>query len=53
MDFFIAGSRTTSTTLDYIFLMMLLYPDVQRRAQAELDAVVGRGRLPQLADRKK
>jgi cytochrome P450 len=53
MDFFIAGSMTVSTTLDYVFLMMLLYPDVQRRVQAELDAVVGRGRLPQPADRNR
>lgn len=30
---------------------MILYPDVQRKAQAELDAVVGEGRLPQFADR--
>jgi hypothetical protein len=53
MDFFIAGAQTTSTTLDFVFIMMLLYPDVQRRAQAQLDAVVGRGRPPQLADRNK
>lgn len=32
---------------------MSLYPDVQRKAQVELDAVVGQGRLPQLADRDK
>lgn len=30
---------------------MTLYPEVMRRAQAELDAVVGRGRLPTFADR--
>jgi cytochrome P450 len=28
----------------------MAFPDVQRRAQAELDAVVGRGRLPTFAD---
>jgi cytochrome P450 len=53
MDFFIAGAQTTSTTLDFVFSMMLLYPDVQRRAQAQLDAVIGRGRPPQLSDRNK
>jgi hypothetical protein len=53
MDFFIAGAQTTSTTLDFVFSMMLLYPDVQRRAQAELDAVIGRDRPPQLSDRNK
>ena len=32
---------------------MSLYPDVQRRANTELDTVVGRGRLPDFADREK
>ena len=31
---------------------MTLYPAVQRRAQAELDAVVGRDRLPTFEDRR-
>lgn len=30
---------------------MLLHPDAQKRAQAELDSVVGRERLPTFADR--
>ncbi len=34
------------------FLMaMILYPEVQAKAQAELDQVVGRERLPELSDR--
>ncbi len=31
---------------------MSLFPEVQRKAQAELDAVVGRGRLPGVKDRQ-
>lgn len=31
---------------------MTLYPDVQRRAQQEIDSVIGRDRLPSLADRE-
>jgi len=31
---------------------MTLYPDVQRRAQAEIDEVVGNHRLPTLADKE-
>jgi len=31
---------------------MTLYPDVARKAQAELDAVVGTDRLPQFSDRE-
>jgi cytochrome P450 len=30
---------------------MVLFPDVQKRIQAELDAVVGRKRLPNFEDR--
>jgi cytochrome P450 len=30
---------------------MALHPEVQKKAQAELDAVVGNGRLPTVADR--
>jgi cytochrome P450 len=30
---------------------MVLYPEVQRKAQAEIDAVVGRDRLPDFRDR--
>ena len=30
---------------------MLLHPDVQKKAQAELDRVVGPGRLPDFSDR--
>jgi cytochrome P450 len=32
-------------------LVMVLYPDVQTRAQAEIDSVVGRDRLPTFEDR--
>jgi len=31
---------------------MVLFPDVQRRAQAEIDSVIGAGRLPVYADRE-
>lgn len=30
---------------------MLLYPEVQKRAQAEIDALVGRERLPSYDDK--
>ena len=31
-------------------LAMLVYPDAQKQAQEELDAVVGRARVPTFAD---
>ena len=34
-----------------LFLSLVLFPQVQRRAQAELDAVIGRDRLPTFDDR--
>ncbi|KAJ7222133.1 cytochrome P450 [Mycena pura] len=48
-----AGADTTATALTNFFLAMCLYHDVQRRAHTELDTVVGRGRLPDFADREK
>ncbi|XP_014555486.1 hypothetical protein COCVIDRAFT_16919 [Bipolaris victoriae FI3] len=45
-----AGSETTGTTLNNFMLCMVLFPEVQRRAQEELDRVVGSERLPQWED---
>ena len=45
-----AGGETTSTTLEWWLLAMLVYPSVQARAHAELDEVVGRARTPTFAD---
>jgi hypothetical protein len=33
------------------FVAMLLYPDVQKKAQDELDSAIGRERLPSFEDR--
>ncbi len=51
-DFFLAGSETTSTTLKWAMMYMILHPDIQSRVQRELDEVTGRSRLPCLADRE-
>ncbi|KAH9855276.1 CyP450 monooxygenase [Lenzites betulinus] len=51
LSVYIAGSDTTVASLRAFFLAMAMTPDVQRKAQAELDAVVGRSRLPNLDDR--
>ncbi|EJD00102.1 cytochrome P450 [Fomitiporia mediterranea MF3/22] len=45
------AADTTTSTVKTFFLMMCLYPDIQRRAQDELDRVVGNDRLPTLTDR--
>ncbi|KAG1864813.1 cytochrome P450 [Suillus subluteus] len=45
------GSDTTVSAIYSLFLAMTLFPDVQKKAQAEIDAVVGPDRLPSFADR--
>ncbi|KAH9852971.1 CyP450 monooxygenase [Lenzites betulinus] len=46
-----AGADTTAATLVAFFCAMILFPEVQKRAQAELDAVIGPDRMPEHADR--
>ncbi|KAK7466159.1 hypothetical protein VKT23_004882 [Stygiomarasmius scandens] len=47
----VAGADTTMSTIAIFFLAMSLYPDVQIRAQKELDVVLGPGKLPTYDDR--
>ncbi|KAK5640618.1 hypothetical protein RI129_011429 [Pyrocoelia pectoralis] len=51
LDLLIAGYDTTCNTLSFVFMYLLLHPEVQRNAQKEMDSVIGRGRLPSLEDR--
>ncbi|KAK4508173.1 hypothetical protein PRZ48_001911 [Zasmidium cellare] len=46
-----AGTDTTATTLQHFVKAAVLYPDVMREAQREIDSVVGRDRLPNWEDR--
>ncbi|KAG2074091.1 cytochrome P450 [Suillus decipiens] len=48
-----AASETTTSTLYVFLLAMVLYPEVQARAQAEIDCVIGKAleRLPDWDDR--
>jgi len=48
---FAAGANTSITGLKFFILAMMVFPEVQRRAQDEIDCVVGGGRLPELSDR--
>ncbi|XP_053442283.1 cytochrome P450 2D6-like isoform X2 [Nycticebus coucang] len=49
-DLFSAGMVTTSTTLVWALLLMILHPDVQRRVQQEIDEVIGQVRRPEMSD---
>ncbi|CAB4028729.1 steroid 17-alpha-hydroxylase 17,20 lyase-like [Paramuricea clavata] len=50
VDVVAVGSETSSTWLTWFFLYNVLYPNVQSKIHDELDAVVGRDRLPNRAD---
>ncbi|XP_072045010.1 cytochrome P450 2J4-like [Amphiura filiformis] len=50
-NLFAAGTETTSTTLRWAVLYMMAFPEIQDRIHQELDSVVGRNRLPKLADK--
>ncbi|NWS16813.1 CP2D3 protein, partial [Pachyramphus minor] len=49
-DLFGAGSETTTTTLRWALLYMLLHPEIQSKVQAEIDQVIGRERPPTMTD---
>ncbi|KAG5644939.1 hypothetical protein DXG03_007404 [Asterophora parasitica] len=46
-----AGADTTVSAIYSFFLAMALHPEVAKKAQAEIDAVVGNDRLPTFEDR--
>ncbi|GJJ11068.1 hypothetical protein Clacol_005299 [Clathrus columnatus] len=50
---YITAIDTTNAILLHFFYTMLLHPDVQKRAQEELDKVVGSGALPSFEDFKR
>lgn len=50
IDLFSAGMETTKTTLQWAFLYMAVYPEIQGRVQEEIDSVVGYDRRPTMDD---
>ena len=45
-----ASSTTSSIIIQFMTLIVTAYPDVQRKAQEEIDRVVGRDRAPEYSD---
>lgn len=45
-----AGADTTVSVMATFFLAMTMYPEIQRKAQEELDRIVGTDRLPDFSD---
>ncbi|KAA1473737.1 cytochrome P450 [Dentipellis sp. KUC8613] len=48
---YIAGADTSVSAMTTAVLALLLHPEIQHRAQKEIDGVVGRHRLPTYEDR--
>lgn len=51
LDIFIAGSQTTSITLDLAMMTMASYPDVQRKIHEEIERALPNGQIPAPSDR--
>lgn len=51
LSMYLGGADTTVSSLMTFFLAMTLFPDVQKRAQEEIDRVIGSNRLPVSSDK--
>eukprot|EP00112_Aurelia_sp_Birch-Aquarium-sp1_P013905 Seg298.8 transcript_id=Seg298.8/GoldUCD/mRNA.D3Y31 product="Steroid 17-alpha-hydroxylase/17 20 lyase" protein_id=Seg298.8/GoldUCD/D3Y31 len=50
-DMFTAATETTSTTINWCIAFSVLWPEKQEKIHQELDRVIGRERIPRMADR--
>lgn len=53
VDLFLAGSETTSGTLSFAILYMILNSDIQENVYKEIKETIGLARTPNLEDRAK
>ncbi|KAL8175359.1 UNVERIFIED_CONTAM: hypothetical protein K2H54_020619 [Gekko kuhli] len=53
LDLVMAGTETTATTLQWSVLLMMKYPEIQRKVQEEIKMVLEQGRLPNFDDKKR
>ncbi|KAE8374971.1 cytochrome P450 [Aspergillus bertholletiae] len=53
VSLYTGGADTTVSSLSCFFLAMALYPEVQRKAQEEINRVIGPNKLPTFDDRDK
>ncbi|XP_060114371.1 cytochrome P450 2G1-like [Heteronotia binoei] len=53
LNLFFAGTVSVSSTMQYGILLLLRYPEIEAKIQAEIDQVIGRSRSPSMEDRTK
>ncbi|XP_046561501.1 cytochrome P450 2J4-like isoform X2 [Haliotis rubra] len=53
VDLFLAGTETSSTSVNWALLYMMKYPHIQKKCQEEIDNNIGRGRMITFSDRAK
>lgn len=51
VDVFFGGATTTSNTLDFALMCMILYPDIQKKVHESIDAAYTNCTLPHYKDR--
>ncbi|KAM9305176.1 cytochrome P450 2W1-like [Gastrophryne carolinensis] len=51
-DLMLGGTETTSTTLQWAILLMIKYPEIQKKVQDEIENVIGLERPPRWDDQK-
>ncbi|KAK9406798.1 Cyp2c11: Cytochrome protein, partial [Crotalus adamanteus] len=52
-ELFIAGSKSVSSIISFGLILLARFPDIQAKAQEEIDEVVGANRTPSIEDRMK
>lgn len=53
LDLFIAGAQSTSNTLDFVLMSLVLNKEIQAKCHREIDSVLGDAQLPSLKDKSK